>query len=170
MDRWTIQQLNETKDIDFAIAILNERRKKVNPYAPLGEKFARTISTLENLRDDARVKERDSTPESNKSDAPAPSRMYLTNATCTVILNAKTGQKYCLEQYHLLGIVLAHDSEEATALVKEKLPILSDGFWRSDLTKNTNLEVIDVAITDDVPGWYGAVGMSISFFLDGINN
>ena len=42
-DVWTMKQLDEIDDIDFAIAILNERAKKLNPYAPLSEKIHKTI-------------------------------------------------------------------------------------------------------------------------------
>lgn len=49
---WTIKRLNETSDIDFAVAILNERRNKLtNVYSPLSEKIGKSIQTLEKLKD-----------------------------------------------------------------------------------------------------------------------
>lgn len=49
MDRWTIEQLNGMDDLEFAAAILNERRNKVTPYSPLGIKLASAARTLLNL-------------------------------------------------------------------------------------------------------------------------
>lgn len=46
MDRWTIKQLKEISNIDFAIAILNERKMKICPYSPLGVKLSDTIQSL----------------------------------------------------------------------------------------------------------------------------
>lgn len=40
MDRWTIEELKNLNSYDFAKAILNERRRKVTPYSPLGVKLA----------------------------------------------------------------------------------------------------------------------------------
>ena len=48
MQTWTIKQLDEISDIDFAIRILRERYNKLtNVYSPLSRKIARTIVTLE---------------------------------------------------------------------------------------------------------------------------
>ncbi len=47
---WTMKQLDEIGDIDFAIAILNERANKLNSYAPLSKKIYKTIKTLESLK------------------------------------------------------------------------------------------------------------------------
>ncbi|WP_195985339.1 hypothetical protein [Clostridium sp. D33t1_170424_F3] len=49
MDRWTIKQLNSMSDLEFAAAILNERRNKVTPYSPLGIKLASVAHTLLDL-------------------------------------------------------------------------------------------------------------------------
>lgn len=49
MDRWTIKQLNSMGDLEFAAAILNERRNKVTPYSPLGIKLASAARTLLDL-------------------------------------------------------------------------------------------------------------------------
>ncbi len=46
MDRWTIKQLKEMNDVQFAMAILNERRAKVNAYSPLGQKLDKARHTL----------------------------------------------------------------------------------------------------------------------------
>lgn len=51
MERWTIKDLNNISDIDFAICILSERGNALNPYSPLGSKIAKTISSLEQVRD-----------------------------------------------------------------------------------------------------------------------
>lgn len=54
MDRWTMRELKETDDIDFAIAILNERRRGLTPYSPLGMKLAEaahTLATIKNEKD-----------------------------------------------------------------------------------------------------------------------
>lgn len=46
---WTIKELDEISDIDFAIRILRERYNKLtNVYSPLSKKISRTIATLEN--------------------------------------------------------------------------------------------------------------------------
>lgn len=52
MDRWTIQKLNETDDITFAISILNERGKTLSPYAPLGMKLQKAAHTLSLIKAD----------------------------------------------------------------------------------------------------------------------
>jgi hypothetical protein len=51
MDRWTMQQLKDTDDLTFAIAILNERRNKLNPYSPLAEKLKATVRTIEKIKE-----------------------------------------------------------------------------------------------------------------------
>ena len=50
-EEWTMKQLDEISEIDFAIAVLNERRRKLNPYAPLSKKIAKTIAKLESLKE-----------------------------------------------------------------------------------------------------------------------
>ena len=53
MARWTIKQLNEISDIDFAIIELQERKNKLNnPYSPLADKINKTIRTLEEIEHD----------------------------------------------------------------------------------------------------------------------
>jgi len=52
MDRWTIKQLNETSDLRFAMAILNERVNKLTqPYSPLASKLRSAVAKLEELAD-----------------------------------------------------------------------------------------------------------------------
>ena len=50
MERWTIKELRNTDDLSFAIQILNERRKGLNPYAPLYGKISQTVNTLTRIR------------------------------------------------------------------------------------------------------------------------
>lgn len=50
MDRWTIEELEKIDDIDFAVAILNERRNRLNPYSPLSTKLRETVNTLTMIR------------------------------------------------------------------------------------------------------------------------
>ena len=53
MDRWTIKQLNEISDIDFAIAVLSERKNKQNnPYTPLSRKLDSTIAFLQSIKEE----------------------------------------------------------------------------------------------------------------------
>ena len=52
MDRWTMEDLERTDDIDFAIAILNERRAKLTPYSPLGTKLTETVHTLNTIKEE----------------------------------------------------------------------------------------------------------------------
>lgn len=49
MDRWTIKELDALDDYAFAAAILDERRRKVTPYSPLGVKLAKAYATLMEL-------------------------------------------------------------------------------------------------------------------------
>ena len=49
-DTWTMEQLKSTDDIYFAIAVLNERANKLNPYAPLSKKISRATKTLEHIK------------------------------------------------------------------------------------------------------------------------
>ena len=49
--KWTIKQLKNISDIDFAICILNERKKTLtNPYSPMNERINKAIKGLENLK------------------------------------------------------------------------------------------------------------------------
>lgn len=50
MDRWTMAELKNTDDLSFAIQILYERRKGLNPYAPLYQKISETVNTLAMIR------------------------------------------------------------------------------------------------------------------------
>lgn len=50
MDRWTMEELESTDDITFAISILNQRRNGLNPYSPLSMKLSRAVGTLENIK------------------------------------------------------------------------------------------------------------------------
>lgn len=52
MKRWTIEELKNIKDIDFAICILNERKNSLsNPYSPLMNKLCKTIATLSEVKE-----------------------------------------------------------------------------------------------------------------------
>lgn len=50
MDRWTQAELKSTDNISFAIQILYERRKGLNPYAPLYQKISEAVSELADIR------------------------------------------------------------------------------------------------------------------------
>ena len=50
MDRWTMRELKETDDITFAICILNERRRGLTPYSPLGMKLSEAAHTLSEIK------------------------------------------------------------------------------------------------------------------------
>lgn len=50
MDRWTMQELKDTDDISFAVAILGERKKGLNPYSPLAKKLDEAARTLEEIK------------------------------------------------------------------------------------------------------------------------
>lgn len=50
MDRWTQEELEKTDDLEFAVAILNERRNKLNPYSPLSTKLAAAARAIEEIR------------------------------------------------------------------------------------------------------------------------
>ena len=52
MDRWTHEELKNTDDISFAIQILYERRKSLNPYAPLYGKISQAVNTLAMIREE----------------------------------------------------------------------------------------------------------------------
>jgi hypothetical protein len=47
--RWTMHELDAYSDIEFAIAILNERNAKLNQYAPLSNKIDKSIKKLKKL-------------------------------------------------------------------------------------------------------------------------
>lgn len=50
MERWTMEELESTDDITFAISILNQRRASLNPFSPLSMKLSHSISTLESIK------------------------------------------------------------------------------------------------------------------------
>ncbi len=52
MDRWTMQELKETDDITFAICILEERRRGLTMYSPLGMKLKEAARTLSRIKDE----------------------------------------------------------------------------------------------------------------------
>ena len=52
MDRWTQDELKNTDDLSFAIQILYERRKGLNPYAPLYSKISQAVNTLATIREE----------------------------------------------------------------------------------------------------------------------
>lgn len=50
---WTIKELNETDNLQFAICILNERKNKLtNPNSPLSNKIREAVAELEETRYD----------------------------------------------------------------------------------------------------------------------
>ena len=52
MYRWSKKDLENISNIDFAIAILNERRNTLtNPYSYLSRKIAETISELQKIKE-----------------------------------------------------------------------------------------------------------------------
>ncbi len=52
MDRWTMEELESTDDITFAISILNQRRSGLNPYSPLSMKLQHSVTTLERIKEE----------------------------------------------------------------------------------------------------------------------
>lgn len=50
MDRWTMEELEKTDDLEFAAAILDERARKLTPYSPLGLKLKEARSTLLSIK------------------------------------------------------------------------------------------------------------------------
>ncbi len=52
MDRWTMRELKDTDDITFAICILEERRRGLTPYSPLGMKLKEAAHTLSRIKDE----------------------------------------------------------------------------------------------------------------------
>lgn len=58
MDRWTIKELENTNDLRFAQLILAERRAKVCPYSPLGQKLAHVIGVLSDMEAEQAKKEK----------------------------------------------------------------------------------------------------------------
>lgn len=68
MDRWTQDELKNTDDLSFAIQILYERRKGLNPYAPLYSKISQAVNTLATIREEkekfiAKIAQGAATPE-----------------------------------------------------------------------------------------------------------
>ncbi len=52
MNRWTQNELNNTDDLSFAIKILYERRKGLNPYSPLYNKISHAVRTLTMIQEE----------------------------------------------------------------------------------------------------------------------
>jgi len=50
MDRWTMQELERTDDLSFAISLLNKKKNELNPFSPLSMKCCSAIKTLENIK------------------------------------------------------------------------------------------------------------------------
>ena len=51
MKRLTKLELENISEINFAIAILNDYGKTLNPYSPLSKKIAETIHYLRQIRE-----------------------------------------------------------------------------------------------------------------------
>lgn len=51
MDRWTMDELERTDDLTFAICILDERRSRLNRYSPLSMKIQAAQQTLRRIKD-----------------------------------------------------------------------------------------------------------------------
>ena len=49
MKRWTMKELEDTSDLEFAACILNERAAHLNPYTPLAQKLERVKSLLQRM-------------------------------------------------------------------------------------------------------------------------
>lgn len=52
MDRWTMEELESTDDITFALSILNQRRNGLNPFSPLSMKLQQAAATLERIKEE----------------------------------------------------------------------------------------------------------------------
>ena len=50
MNRYTIKQLDEMDDIDFAIRVLSERSEGLNYFSPLSRKILKTQKKLSMLK------------------------------------------------------------------------------------------------------------------------
>ncbi len=50
-DRWTMEDLQNTDNITFAICILNQRRNGLNQYSPLAVKLKSAEKELEAIRE-----------------------------------------------------------------------------------------------------------------------
>lgn len=46
MKRWTIKELNEESNLEFAACILNERKAPLNPYSPMATKLESSKNML----------------------------------------------------------------------------------------------------------------------------
>lgn len=51
MDRWTMDELERTDDLTFAICILDERRSRLNRYSPLSMKIQAAQQTLRRIKE-----------------------------------------------------------------------------------------------------------------------
>jgi hypothetical protein len=66
MERWTMKGLEEISELDFAIALLNERDHGLtNAHAPLGVKIAKTVKYLQQI--DSMIREVRETAETYAS-------------------------------------------------------------------------------------------------------
>lgn len=52
MERWTMEELESTDDISFAISMLNQRRNGLNPFSPLSMKLQQATATLERIKEE----------------------------------------------------------------------------------------------------------------------
>lgn len=73
MDRWTMAELKSTDNLSFAIQILYERRKGLNPYAPLYQKISEAVTELVTIRSEkqkfiARISQGEAQPEQEAED------------------------------------------------------------------------------------------------------
>lgn len=48
-ERWTKKQMESYGDVEFAIAILRERKATLNPYAPLAQRIDKSIRRLKEI-------------------------------------------------------------------------------------------------------------------------
>lgn len=51
MDRWTMDELERTDDLTFAICILDERRSRLNRYSPLSMKIQAAQQTIRRIKE-----------------------------------------------------------------------------------------------------------------------
>lgn len=50
MDRWTMEELDRTDNLEFAAAILQERKNRLNPYSSLSMKLGAAIKEIMRIR------------------------------------------------------------------------------------------------------------------------
>lgn len=49
MKRWTMKELNEMDNLEFAKVLLSERKNKLTYYTPLVKKLAEAIAELDDI-------------------------------------------------------------------------------------------------------------------------